>query len=115
MRSEKFECANWSGHTEVEALVFVGEVGALHKQLGVLAEPVSGRCVQVLLRCLILLEARDTAHIRGEGALGAVVVRQADLDALVLVPQDEVPRLGGVVLERDFVPGEIPLPVLLGA
>src|SRR5215472_16427873 len=84
---------------QVVALVLVGEVGAVDEQLGVLADLVGDRRIEVLLRRLVQLHAGDAAHALLHCSLRPVVVRDSRLESLVLVPQDHIPRFLRVVLE----------------
>src|SRR5690349_17536597 len=94
---------------EVVPLVLVGEVAAVHEQFGVLADLVGDGRVEVMLRLLVPFHADDAAHVLRHGSHRAVVVGDASLEALALVPEDDIPRLGRVVLERDLVPRQISL------
>src|SRR5215472_15613131 len=102
------------GPDEVVALVLDGEVGAVDEQFGVPADLVCDRGVEVLLRGLVLLQAGDAALVLHYCALRTVVVRDASLESLALVPEDEIRRLGRVVLEWNLVPGQIPLSRVAG-
>src|SRR6266478_3200783 len=88
---------------KVVVLVLVGEVGAVHEHFEVLAELVGHRCVEVSLRRLVLFHAGDAAHAIHIGFLRTVIVGHTGLEVLVLVPEDEVPRLFRVVLKRNLV------------
>src|SRR6516164_7212944 len=94
---------------EVVPLVLVGEVAAVHEQLGVLADLVGDGRVEVMLRLLVPFEAGDAPHVLRHGALRAVVVGDARLESLALVPEDRVAGLGRVVLERNLVARQIAL------
>src|SRR3984885_3288303 len=98
-----------AGPDEVVAIVLVGEIATVQVQRDVLVDPVLDRRIEIPLRRLVLFQALDAADIILRRSLRAVVVRRADLQAVVLVPQDEIPRLGRVVLERNRGPGQIPL------
>src|SRR5262249_7624889 len=69
---------------QVVALVLVGEVDAVHEQLGVLADLVGDRRIEVLLRRLVQLHAGDAAHVLLHCSLRAVVVRDSRLESLAL-------------------------------
>src|SRR6266700_5629057 len=92
---------------KVVVLVLVGEVGAVHEHFEVLAELVGHRCVEVSLRRLVLFHAGDAAHAIHIGFLRTVIVGHTGLEVLVLVPEDEVPRLFRVVLKRNLVSVQI--------
>src|SRR3984885_7583889 len=66
------------------------------------------------VEALVLLQAGDASNAILIGSLRTVVVRDASLKMLVLIPENEVPRLGRVVLERDFVSGQISFSGLAG-
>src|SRR5205807_5123942 len=81
------------GPHKVIPLVLVGDVCAVHEQFAVPADLVCDRGVEVLLRCLVLFQAGDAAHVLHHCSLRTVVVRDAGLESLALVPEDEIPRL----------------------
>src|ERR1700691_5700948 len=92
------------GPYEVVALVLVGEVGAVHEQFGVLADLICNRRVEIALWRLVLFHADDAAHAILHSPLRTVVVRNAGLESLALVPQDEISRLGWFCVERTLSP-----------
>src|SRR5215469_11838586 len=60
-----------------------------------------------MLRLLVLFQAADAADVRRHGSLRTVVVSDTGLESLALVPQDDIRRLGRVVLERNLVTCQI--------
>src|ERR1700757_613986 len=60
-----------------------------------------------MLRLLVLFQAADAADVRRHGSLRTVFVGDTGLESLALVPQDDIPRLGRVILERNLVARQI--------